>query len=1058
MEKELQNKDECFIGEIGDTAEPELQDEAKKKRVKRIIIFSVILLIAIAATVIIMLFLKKSNDKKESGGKENSNEKFNILFNDSQISKPLHTNKKYEVIKLKDNDYTFILLHDPKTLKGGLEIRTKFGFHTEIIDGFAHYAEHIFFGGTEKVSELDIFSICNQYNEFLNAYTWNEETVFQYFGSNYTYDILLDYVSDFIQRPKLNQTYLETEINVIISEFDSKNRTENAYLDILSMNSNPEHGFYQTVTGHTGNKQTLGNYSIEVLSNYLKNYFKTIFKPENCVFLLYSSKSIEEMRELAQKYFNFKLEEPTKEFIDIFNKKIQSLDNEVFLDGQLGKIALFNNSRQTPILVINFPISQKVYVESLEILNFLFNDNKENSLLKFLYDKKYISNKRFYSDGYFKKYQIVTFSFHLTKDGCENIDDIIKAFFAAINTIKEDDKKLENLIDNLEKIKEAIFKNIEEKRTVFPTDINDLIRNYYFLGAENMLGNPHKQLYTISRVKEILSNLSADKCLISIDSPYSVNTSFITNDTLHYTRDFNVPFKINPIPNIEKLNTDKSVGDYNFKIRDQNEEYTHLTELTKKPCYEEAAPNCQYNEYNPKNDTEYISYIVQNSDNILSLMKIDRSFGVPFVKGYINIILYEDKYKEYIKTKEEYALYYLLLNSINFEFMKSDLFEAGTKIEISEFLDSNLEISFSTYNDLLDKVVDLIKYIFKEPINEAEFSIIKERYYLQKAKNKVNPKNEMIDDILRLFKRFVSVDTYVFDDFPIDYVKNAKYEDFKSLFENITNIKTQLSYLTFGDISLEQANSSTNNLASLINVPEEVNLKESAGQKVEIPVNTSILYSLKSPNIYEKQGVTLVMYEFDKIFEEEMTIYSYCVSDFFFDYIRTQRGSGYTVQVKVKKILGKNYLYIYSLGKVYSPEQMDRFINEAIKESFSFDKCNVDLVRKHLKNVESIKGYAEDKFEELKYDILFNNLKTLKEDKNDDHHIMTYQNIIEKLKDIVVKNPKRIAILYHRADLSDEELDKQHKELDENYLLNPKIKNEMTTNITFLGKYLKDKF
>ena len=55
---------------------------------------------------------------------------------------------------------------------------------------------------------------------------------------------------------------------------------------------------------------------------------------------------------LAQKYFSFKLEEPTEEFTDIFNKKINSLDNEIFLDGQLGKIALFNNSRQTPILVI----------------------------------------------------------------------------------------------------------------------------------------------------------------------------------------------------------------------------------------------------------------------------------------------------------------------------------------------------------------------------------------------------------------------------------------------------------------------------------------------------------------------------------------------------------------------------------------------------------------------------------------------------------------------------------------------------------------------------------
>ena len=644
----------------------------------------------------------------------------------------------------------------------------------------------------------------------------------------------------------------------------------------------------------------------------------------------------------------------------------------------------------------------------------------------------------------------------LTKEGCGNIDDIIKAVFATINAIKEDDKKLEDLVNNLEKIAGANFKNKEEKMAEFPIDIDQLIETYYYYGAENMLGNPNKKLYTISRVKEILSNVSADNCLISIDSPYPVNTSFIIDDTLHYTRNYNVPFKINPIPNIEILNIIKSAGDYIFKIRGKNEDYTHLTELTKKPCYEETTPNCQYNEYNPKNDTEYKPYVVQNSNNILSLMKIDRSFGIPFVKGYVNITLDEDKYKQYVKSNETSALFYLFLNSINFKFKKSDLIEAGTNVQISESPNSYLEISFSTFNDLLDKVMDLILNIFKEPTNEAEFNVLKERYYLQKAKNKDNPKNELINYILSLFKRFVSLDTYKFDDFPMDCVKNSKYEDFKLLFENITSIKTQLTYLTFGDISLEQVKSSTEKLASLITVPE-VNLKESAGQKVEIPVNTSILYSLKSPDIYEKQGVTLVMYEFDKKLLEEMTIYSYCVSDFFFDYIRTKRGSGYTVQVKVKSILDKMYLYIYSLGKVYSPEKMDIFINEALKESFSFDKCQVDLIRQYLKNLGNIKGYAGDRFEQLKADIHSNKAKMLEEEKNDEK-IMTYQSIIEKVQDIVIKNPKRIAILYHRADLTDEELDKQNKELDENYLLNPEIKNIMTTNITYLGKYLKAKF
>ena len=62
-----------------------------------------------------------------------------------------------------------------------------------------------------------------------------------------------------------------------------------------------------------------------------------------------------------------------------------------------------------------------------------------------------------------------------------------------------------------------------------------------------------------------------------------------------------------------------------------------------------------------------------------------------------------------------------------------------------------------------------------------------------------------------------------------------------------------------------------------------------------------------------------------------MEIYSYCAYDVIFDYLRTQRGTGYAVKTFTTKILNKNYLVIYSLGKVYSPEKMDRLVNEAIK-------------------------------------------------------------------------------------------------------------------------------
>ena len=167
----------------------------------------------------------------------------------------------------------------------------------------------------------------------------------------------------------LNSTKFRTEINAVTSEYDSYNNSGNNEYDILLENANQEHGIAYTITGHCGNNKTLGVHTDEQLRYYLKNYFLTIFKPENCVFLIYSSRSLNEMRDYALKYYDFTLEEPEKEFKEEFNKKNKTLDYPLFNEGQLGKIATFNSLRETPVLSIIFPISQKTkYVEAAHII------------------------------------------------------------------------------------------------------------------------------------------------------------------------------------------------------------------------------------------------------------------------------------------------------------------------------------------------------------------------------------------------------------------------------------------------------------------------------------------------------------------------------------------------------------------------------------------------------------------------------------------------------------------------------------------------------------------
>jgi len=79
-------------------------------------------------------------------------------------------------------------------------------------------------------------------------------------------------------------------------------------------------------------------------------------------------------------------------------------------------------------------------------------------------------------------------------------------------------------------------------------------------------------------------------------------------------------------------------------------------------------------------------------------MKIDRTFGIPFVKGYIEFEL-DDKIKEYIDTEQEEAIVYLIQESLSQKFQETYLYESGSSIDLGYSNSSayKIQIYFSTY-------------------------------------------------------------------------------------------------------------------------------------------------------------------------------------------------------------------------------------------------------------------------------------------------------------------------------------------------------------------------
>ena len=308
--------------------------------------------------------------------------------------------------------------------------------------------------------------------------------------------------------------------------------------------------------------------------------------------------------------------------------------------------------------------------------------------------------------------------------------------------------------------------------------------------------------------------------------------------------------------------------------------------------------------------------------------------------------------------------------------------------------------------------------------------------------------------MINIFRRFITVDTFTFIDYPKELIQEVTYNDFNYTFKNISLIFNKLKYLTYGDISYELAISTTKKLSSILNSPKLL-FKLNAEKVPNVPYNSSIYYIFKSQNKYQVQGRTLVLYEFDKSLVQKMSLYTYCSSSYLFDYLRTKRGSGYTVQASIGTISNKYYLMFYVLGKVYSPEKMDRLLNEAIKESFSLKECKIDLILTHLNNRNNIKGYIEDKFNNLVNYISSQNY-SLNEKIEENQESITYESIIKDIQEVFVTKVRRYAILSHRGNEIEEDYNREVNELDKVYYFNNEISNNITHDITYLNKYVND--
>lgn len=170
-----------------------------------------------------------------------------------------HDSRDYRVLSL-ENGLTALLVSDPAADKAAASMNVSVGSaqDPEDLAGLAHFLEHMLFLGTEPYPEADAYQgFISRHGGSHNAFTAPRDT-------NYFFDIdpdalegALDRFSQFFVSPLFNADQLESERNIVHSEYMARIRDdvrrENDVLDTLLNPANPTTGF------SVGSRETLAD-------------------------------------------------------------------------------------------------------------------------------------------------------------------------------------------------------------------------------------------------------------------------------------------------------------------------------------------------------------------------------------------------------------------------------------------------------------------------------------------------------------------------------------------------------------------------------------------------------------------------------------------------------------------------------------------------------------------------------------------------------------------------------------------------------------------------------
>ncbi|WP_282039865.1 insulinase family protein [Halomonas alimentaria] len=341
--------------------------------------------------------------------------------------------RDYRVVTL-ENGLTALLVSDPEADKAAVSLNVSVGSAQDPGDlaGLAHFLEHMLFLGTEPYPEADAYQgYLTRHGGSHNAFTAPQDT-------NYFFDIepdalagALDRFSQFFIAPLFNADRLESERNVVHSEYMARIRDEGRREnDVLDRVLNPEHPF----TGFSvGSRETLADRpeGEPDLRERVIDFYESYYGPNVMHLAVVAPQPLDELEKLVAERFatvpDRGLERP-------------EIATPLALPESLPRRVAVQSLRDSRQLRFFFPVPDPVAEyrhKPADLIAHLLGHEGEGSLLAALREVGWadgLSAGVSRGDG---RHALFTVSLSLTPEGAEQRDAIEASLFAAIETIRE---------------------------------------------------------------------------------------------------------------------------------------------------------------------------------------------------------------------------------------------------------------------------------------------------------------------------------------------------------------------------------------------------------------------------------------------------------------------------------------------------------------------------------------------------------------------------------------------------------------------------------------------